>query len=50
MLYYLHLCPYGYVEGENTTQTETEMSKIIKEGATCFSKISSEKKHILSTA
>ena len=35
-----NLCPYSYVEGENTTQTE------IGEGPTCFPKTLSEKKNI----
>ena len=39
-----NLCPYSYVEGENTTQTEIGMSKIIEEGPTCFPKTLSEKK------
>ena len=42
------MCSYSYVEGENTTQPETGMSKIIEEGPTYFSKQSSNKKHILS--
>ena len=43
-----NLFPHSYVEGKNTTQTEAGMSKILEERPTCFPKISSEKKHILS--
>ena len=35
------------MHGENTTQIETGMSKIIEEERTCFPKISSEEKHKL---
>ena len=39
---------FSYVEGEDTTQPETGMSKIIEEGPACVSKPSPEKKYIRS--
>ena len=47
MINYSNLCSYSYVGYENTTPTETGLSKImeVKEGSTCFPKTSSEKKH-----
>ena len=49
MLNHLNVCSYSYVEGENTTETETGMSKIIEEGPICFPKTSSENKNYIYT-
>ena len=41
-----NICSYSYLEGENTTQPEAGMSKIIEEGSIHVSLNHHQKKHI----